>query len=41
MTTLVEQFSSEQIEGGRFAVAFTVGAVVGAALAVALVALTI
>jgi hypothetical protein len=41
MTTLVDQLSSESLEGGRFAFAFTVGACVGAAIAVALVALTI
>lgn len=41
MTTLVEHLSSESVEGGRFAFAFTVGAIVGAAVAAALVVLTI
>jgi hypothetical protein len=41
MTTLVEQLSSDSIEGARFALAFTVGAVVGTVIAAALVAITI
>ncbi|MDX6615315.1 MAG: hypothetical protein QOD60_406 [Solirubrobacterales bacterium] len=41
MSTLVEQLSSDSIEGGRFALAFTVGAIVGSALAAALVALIV
>jgi hypothetical protein len=41
MTTLVEQLSSESLEGSRFALAFAVGAIVGTAIAAALVALAI
>jgi hypothetical protein len=41
MTTLVEQFSSESMEGRRFAVAFVIGAVIGTLIAAALVALAI
>jgi hypothetical protein len=41
MTTLVEQLSSDSIEGGRFVLAFAVGAIVGGGIAAALVALTI
>jgi uncharacterized membrane protein YoaK (UPF0700 family) len=41
MTTLVEQLSSDSIQGGTFALAFAVGAIVGAALAAVLVSIAL
>ena len=41
MTTLVEHLSSDSIEGGTFALAFAIGAIVGTAVAAALVVLTL
>ncbi len=37
MTTLVERLASERIEGGSFVAAFTVGTILGTAIAMALV----
>lgn len=37
MTTLVEHLASDSMESGTFALAFSIGAVVGTAIAVALV----
>jgi hypothetical protein len=41
MTTLVEQLSSESLEGGRFAIAFAIGAVLGTGIAAILVSLAL
>jgi len=41
MTTLVEHLSSDSIAGGTFALAFAIGAIVGAGVAAAVVVLTL